>query len=87
MKWTRIGWHFAAAAALDQTVKPLLILKIEIVPLSLGWVGGVGRLGGWVTCVGLAASAPEGREGRSPGPKGPQLEVGARRVPRLLVLK
>ena len=36
--------------------------------------------------MGLAASAPEGREGRSPGPKGPQLEVGARRAPRLLVI-
>ena len=38
MKWTRIGCHFAAAAAaaaLDQTVKPLLILKIEIVPLQV----------------------------------------------------
>ena len=33
MKWTRIGCHFVAAAALDQTVKPLLILEIEIVPL------------------------------------------------------
>ena len=62
-----------------------------------GWVGFVGRVGGsgglgalsvlrvWVICVGLATWAPEGREGRSQGPKGPQLEVGARRAPRLLV--
>ena len=34
MKWTRIGGHFAAAAAaLNQTVKPLLILNIEIISL------------------------------------------------------
>ena len=38
-------------------------------------------------CVGHTAWAPEGREGRSQaGPKGRQLEVGARRAPRPLVL-
>ena len=37
-------------------------------------------------CVGHTAWAPEGREGRSQaGPKGHQLEVGARRAPKLLV--
>ena len=36
-------------------------------------------------CVGHMAWAPEGREGREAGPKGRNLEVGARRAPRLLV--
>ena len=36
-------------------------------------------------CVGHPAWAPEGREGRSQaGPKGHQLEVGARRAPKVL---
>ena len=38
-------------------------------------------------CVGHTAWAPEGREGRyQAGPEGRNLEVGARRAPRLLVL-
>ena len=38
-------------------------------------------------CMGHTAWAPDGREGRSQaGPKGRQLEVGARRAPRLLVI-
>ena len=36
-------------------------------------------------CVGHMAWAPKGREGREAGPKGRNLEVGARRAPRLLV--
>ena len=57
---------------------------------QLGWVGRVGQSdgsSGWVTCVGLAAWAPEGREGRSVGPKGPQLEVEARSILFRLVLQ
>ena len=34
MKWTRIGCHIAAAAS-NQTVKPLLILKIENISLRV----------------------------------------------------
>ena len=38
-------------------------------------------------CVGHTARVPEGCEGRSQaGPKGRKLEVGAQRVPKLLVL-
>ena len=47
----------------------------------VGWVGGVGQVGhvGWVDGLPAWVSRPE-------RPKGPELEVGARTAPRLLVL-